>query len=166
MMAPLRIHAETASAKARTLAGWSEAGSHGSAETSDLTQASATAGRPPRLGASTSFSPASRPRTMASTGPASLSAARRWPAPEGSTTRLAIQPRCDAAGNGHHQERLRQSGSTVRPGTTLPAATQCLGNVVDGIILGLEDHRRRLASHGAHHGRPRPVGREPLRPRR
>ena len=85
--------------------------------------ASATAGRPPRLGTSVTFSPASRSRTMASTASASLSAARRWPAGDGSTTRLAINERCDVAGNGHHQERLRPSGSTVRPGTTRPAAT-------------------------------------------
>lgn len=123
MTAPLRTHVVTASARARTLAGSSDAGSHGSAETSDRAHASATAGRPPRLGTSVSLSPASRLRTVASTASARSCAARRWPAPDGSTTKPAIKDRCDAAGNGHHQERLRPSGSTLRPGTTRPAAT-------------------------------------------
>jgi hypothetical protein len=119
-------HASTTSARARTLAGSSDRGNHGSADTNDRIQASANVGRPGRRRTRATFSAANWSRTMPSTASASRDAARRCASADPSGTNPATSARCDAAGAGHHHERLRPSPSTARPGRTRPLVTSAL----------------------------------------
>jgi hypothetical protein len=146
-------HASTTSARARTLAGSTDGGNHGSADTNDRIHASANVGRPGRRRTRATFSAANWSRTMPSTASASRDAARRCASADPSGTNPATSARCDAAGAGHHHERLRPSPSTARPGRTRPLVTSALATraTVSSAGSAVGDFGRALAT-ADHHG--------------
>ena len=147
-------HVSTTAARARTLAGSSDGGNHGSADTNDRIQASANVGRPGRRRIRATFSAANWSRTMPSTASASRDAARRCASADRSGTNPATRARsCDAAGVGHHHERLRPSPSTARPGRTRPLVTSALATraTVSSAGSAVGDFGRAWAT-ADHHG--------------